>query len=143
MYFISYDLGTGGVKASLYDHGFTSLAKCFIEYPTYYPADGWHEQRPEDWWNSVCQSTHTLLLQTGIDNREVACVALSGHSLVTVPIDENKQVLLEQVPIWSDSRASAQANRFFQSINEDDWYMRTGNGFPPPCYSLRTISTSG
>ena len=83
MYFISYDLGTGGVKASLYDHGFTSLAKCFIEYPTYYPADGWHEQRPEDWWNSVCQSTHTLLLQTGIDNREVACVALSraqsGH----------------------------------------------------------------
>lgn len=49
MYFISYDLGTGGVKASLYDRDFTSLAKCFIEYPTYYPADGWHEQRPEDW----------------------------------------------------------------------------------------------
>ena len=136
MYFISYDLGTGGVKASLYDRDFTSLAKCFIEYPTYYPADGWHEQRPEDWWRSVCQSTHTLLSQTGVDNREIACVALSGHSLVTVPIDEGKQVLLDQVPIWSDSRASLQADKFFQIINEADWYMRTGNGFPPSCYSL-------
>lgn len=136
MYFISYDLGTGGVKASLYDRDFTSLAKCFIEYPTYYPADGWHEQRPEDWWRSVCRSTHMLLSQTGVDNREIACVALSGHSLVTVPIDEGKQVLLDQVPIWSDSRASSQADKFFQIINEADWYMRTGNGFPPSCYSL-------
>ena len=76
MYFISYDLGTGGVKASLYDRDFTSLAKCFIEYPTYYPADGWHEQRPEDWWRSVCRSTHMLLSQTGVDNREIARVAL-------------------------------------------------------------------
>ena len=80
MYFISYDLGTGGVKASLYDRDFTSLAKCFIEYPTYYPADGWHEQRPEDWWRSVCRSTHMLLSQTGVDNREIACVALSGQT---------------------------------------------------------------
>lgn len=136
MYFISYDLGTGGVKASIYNRELMTLAKCFIEYPTYYPCDGWHEQRPEDWWKGICQSTHSLLEQTGIDSREIVCVALSGHSLVTVPIDCEKNVLLDQVPIWSDSRASTQAERFFRVIDETEWYMRTGNGFPTPCYSL-------
>ena len=69
-----------------------------------------------------------LLSQTGVDNREIACVALSGHSLVTVPIDEGKQVLLDQVPIWSDSRASLQADKFFQIINEADWYNSLRSG---------------
>lgn len=136
MYFISYDLGTGGVKASIYDRDLVSLAKSFIEYPTYYPAELCHEQRPEDWWQGVCKSTQALLEQTGIPSHEIACAALSGHSLVTVPIDSEKNVLLDQVPIWSDSRAALQADRFFRTIDEGSWYMRTGNGFPPPCYSL-------
>lgn len=136
MYFISYDLGTGGVKASLYDRDLVSLAKSFIEYPTYYPTEFCHEQRPEDWWQGVCKSTQTLLEQTGISSHEIACAALSGHSLVTVPIDSEKNVLLDQVPIWSDSRATAQASEFFRTVDEESWYMRTGNGFPPPCYSL-------
>jgi len=136
MYFISYDLGTGGVKASLYTQEMATLAKLFIPYPTYYPAPGWHEQRPEDWWRAVCQSSRQLLEQTQVDPAQIGCVALSGHSLVTIPIDQNKQVLQEQVPIWSDSRAGAQAARFFETVPEEDWYLKTGNGFPPAHYSV-------
>ena len=40
MKFITYDLGTGGVKAALYDENMQTLAKSFIEYPTSYPAPG-------------------------------------------------------------------------------------------------------
>lgn len=136
MHFISYDLGTGGVKASLFTQGMETLAKVFIPYPTYYPAPGWHEQRPGDWWNAVCESSHKLLEKAGITAADVGCVALSGHSLVTVPVDAEKNVLLEQVPIWSDSRATKQTEQFFQSVNEEAWYMKTGNGFPPACYSI-------
>lgn len=136
MYFISYDLGTGGVKASLYDREMTTLAKSFIPYQTYYPAAGRHEQRPEDWWQSVCESSRKLMETAGVRGDEIDCVALSGHSLVTVPIDREKRVLQEQVPIWSDSRAAEQAQRFFQTIPEEDWYLKTGNGFPPPHYSI-------
>lgn len=40
MYFISYDLGTGGVKASLFTQDLKTLSKVFIPYATYYPVPG-------------------------------------------------------------------------------------------------------
>ena len=136
MYYISFDLGTGGVKASLYTQDLTTIQKVFLEYPTYYPKAGWHEQRPEDWWNGVCNSSKQLLSKSGISASEIGCIALSGHSCVAVPIDRQKSLLLDQVPIWSDTRATHQTTRFFQQINEESWYQTTGNGFPPPCYTV-------
>ena len=60
-YLIVYDLGTGGIKASLYRTDGVPAGWSFLEYSTNYPASGWHEQRPEDWWHGVCQSPAKLL----------------------------------------------------------------------------------
>lgn len=133
---ITYDLGTGGVKASLYDKNLCTISKSFIEYKTHYPDDGWHEQRPDDWWNSVIDSTHILLQKSNADPKDIKAIALSGHSLVTVPIDKNGNLITKQVPIWSDTRADVEAKEFFDKISESDWYFTTGNGFPPACYSI-------
>ena len=136
MKIISYDLGTGGVKASLYDREMQTLAKSFIEYETFYPASGMHEQRPADWWNAIAESTQNLLTKTQTDPSEIACVSLSGASLVAVPMGDNGEALLEQVPIWSDTRAKEETEDFFRKIDRDQWYLTTGNGFPAPCYSI-------
>jgi xylulokinase len=64
---------------------------------------------------------------------------MSGHSLVTVPVDKDLNVLMDTVPIWSDSRASAESKRFFESVDPREWYMTTGNGFPAPLYSIFKI----
>ena len=48
-YILSYDLGTGGTKASLYDETGRSLASTFVSCDTFYPREQWHEQRPDDW----------------------------------------------------------------------------------------------
>jgi xylulokinase len=66
---IAWDLGTGGSKASLYDEDGNCLAKTFISYNTYYPAQGWHEQHPLDWWNAIVKSTKMLIEQTGVFKR--------------------------------------------------------------------------
>jgi xylulokinase len=58
---LAYDLGTGGNKASLYDTGGVCLESVFMPCDTIYPRSGWHEQRPEDWWRAVVQSTLKLL----------------------------------------------------------------------------------
>ena len=88
---IAYDLGTGGVKASLYDDKMQTLAKAFIEYDTFYPAPSMHEQRPEDWWNAICESTKKLLGKTEINPSNVECVSLSGASLVAIPMDSENR----------------------------------------------------
>ncbi len=133
---ISYDLGTGGAKASLYDESLHTLARSFVEYETVYPKPDYHEQSPKDWWNSIVRSTKKLLEETGTDPGEIVCLALSGASLVTVPLDAENRELVERVPIWSDKRAKAEAEDFFSCYEEKAWYLRTGNGFPAPCYSI-------
>jgi len=136
MKFIAYDLGTGGVKASLYDEKLDTINKSFIEYPTYYPHSNYHEQRPGDWWHGVIESTKALLEKSNVPGEEIAGVSLSGQSLVALPIDKDGGLLMDQVPIWSDTRAAAESCEFFEEVPEEEWYMTTGNGFPAPCYSL-------
>jgi len=136
MKIIAYDLGTGGVKASLHDEELKPLLKVFIEYQTYYPAAEKHMQKPEDWWEAVCVATKKLLEDSKTKPEEIACAALSGHSLVAVPMDEKGNALLDLVPIWSDTTGAGSAAEFFGRIPEKEWYMKTGNGFPAACYTI-------
>jgi len=133
---ISFDLGTGGNKASLYDMDGSCLATAFVPYDTQYPQVGWHEQRPADWWNAVVESTHKLLQTSGVDKDSIACLGISGHSLGAVPVDKDGNLLREATPIWSDIRAQKEVEEFFKKVDPDEWYLTTGNGFPAACYTI-------
>ena len=133
-YILAYDLGTGGLKASLFDEDGISRASAFRSCETYYARTNFREQDPNDWWRILLESTGDLLAG-GIPASEIACVAISGHSLGVVPVGKDG-LLSDRVPIWSDSRAEEEALSFFQRVDERDWYMTTGNGFPAPLYSV-------
>ncbi len=136
---IAYDLGTGGNKASLYDARGNLLGAQFVPYETTYPQSGWHEQRPDDWWNSVVQSTRRLLEGVAARPESIRGLAISGHSLGCVPLNRQGRLLRESTPIWSDSRAGEQAAAFFEKADRDKWYRTTGNGFPPAHYTVFKI----
>ena len=136
---LAYDLGTGGVKASVFSADGVSIAECFVSYDTSYPKRGFHEQNPLDWWNAVVASTKKLMQNPALDRKQIVCTAVSGHSLGVVPIGSDGSLLYEHLPIWSDSRASEQAARFFQYVPENEWYLKTGNGFPAPLYAIFKI----
>ncbi|MCT4544841.1 MAG: FGGY-family carbohydrate kinase [Vallitalea sp.] len=138
-YIIAYDLGTGGIKASLFDIDGKSLSSSFFPCRTYYPEENFREQKPEDWWKSVVNSTRDLINKTEIDIKNIKAIAVSGHSLGAVPIGYSGELLSEYVPIWSDSRATEEANKFFKIISEKEWYEKTGNGFPPSLYAVFKI----
>ncbi len=133
---IACDLGTGGNKASIYEMDGNSIAEYGCSYPTFHPAPQYHEQRPQDWWQAIVASIRGLISHTRIDVSQVEAISLSGHSLGCVPIDLAGNLLLESIPIWSDSRATAEVIDFFKKVNEHDWYLKTGNGFPPPLYTV-------
>lgn len=135
-YIISYDLGTGGTKASLIDENGVSSASAFISCDTYYPKAGFREQCPEEWWNSVVVSTKKMLAKFDDNIDNIVALAVSGHSLGAVPIGRDGKLLVENVPIWNDSRAGHEAETFFKDVIKNDWYLTTGNGFPAPLYSI-------
>jgi xylulokinase len=133
---LSFDLGTGGNKASLYDADGNCLASAFVPYTTQYPQVGWHEQRPADWWNAVVQSTRKLMNSSGINKADIIGLGISGHSLGAVPVDKDGNLLRDATPIWSDIRAQAEVEEFFSKTDPTEWYLTTGNGFPAACYTI-------
>lgn len=133
---LAFDLGTGGVKSSMYNSEGTCLASIFEPYCTEYPQSGWHEQRPHDWWCAIVNTARALIKDTGVSPNDIAVISTSGHGLGCVPIGASGNLLRDMTPIWSDSRASAQAERFFETIDHEDWYHKTGNGFPAPHYPV-------
>jgi xylulokinase len=133
---ISFDLGTGGNKASLYDVDGNCLASAFVPYTTQYPQVGWHEQSPLDWWNAVAESTRKLMFSSGTDKNDIVCLGISGHSLGAVPVDKDGNLLRKATPIWSDIRAQKEVEEFFNKVDPDAWYLVTGNGFPAACYTI-------
>lgn len=137
---LAYDLGTGGCKASLWDAEAHMLAETVVEYPTLHPSSGRAEQRPEDWWDAVVASTRELLMQVPGAATRVAGIALSGQSLGIVQIDAADRLIGDTTPIWSDTRGDTRG--VFEKIDEDDWYLRTGNGFGAelyPVFKARTL----
>ncbi len=136
---LAYDLGTGGAKAAVYSADGACLGAVFEPYATFYPALEQHEQRPQDWWDAVVASARRLLAQPCVDPASIVACAISGHSLGVVPMSADGQLLRKLTPIWSDSRAQAQAAAYFTRIGQAEWYRRTGNGFPAPLYPLFKI----
>ena len=133
---ISFDLGTGGNKASLYDVDGNCLTSAFVPYTTQYPQVGWHEQCPIDWWNAVVESTRKLMTSSGVDKNDIVCLGISGHSLGAVPLDKDGNLLRKATPIWSDIRAQKEVEEFFNKVDPTAWYLTTGNGFPAACYTI-------
>ncbi|MBQ7383217.1 MAG: pentose kinase [Clostridia bacterium] len=138
---LAYDLGTGGVKASLFSADATCIASTVVEYPTYHRPGGLREQEPADWWKSIVKATGALTAQLAEKNisAEIAAIGLSGHSLGAVAVDRDGNLLDRYTPIWSDERAEQVAKPFLDTAGERDWYYATGNGFPPHLYTAFKI----
>ena len=136
---IAYDLGTGGIKASLFDLNGSSCCDIFSQYDVVYTGSDYHEQAPDVWYQGICSTTKQLLEKSGVHPSSVVALSISGHSLGVVPVDKDGKLLRSMTPIWSDTRAKQQTKEFFERIPYAQWYMKTGNGFPAECYSVFKI----
>ena len=110
-YILAYDLGTGGLKASLFDENGVSRANAFRSCETFYGDANFREQDPNDWWRILVESTGELL-EEGFRASDIACVSISGHSLGIIPVGKDG-LLSDRVPIWSDSRADVEAREMY------------------------------
>ncbi|MGF6767597.1 xylulokinase [Paraburkholderia sp. GAS199] len=131
---IACDLGTGSAKVALFGDDGACICECVVPYETFYPGPKLHEQRVSDWWGAIVSGIRNVIAQA--PDEEIAAIALSGHSLGCVPLDAEGGLLATHVPIWSDGRATQEAESFFREFDYRTWYARTGNGFPAPLYPL-------
>lgn len=111
-YLLALDLGTGSLKAALYDETMTPLAQASAPYPVEAPRPGWAETDPHAWWTAAARATQQLFRDTPADTaRNVAAIGFSGQ-MHGVVLCSDKGHPLRPALLWADRRADGQLEHY-------------------------------
>ncbi len=122
MYYLGLDIGSSSIKAALVEIT-TGKSLGVVQAPEqemgmHAQKNGWAEQKPEDWWQHVCNAIHKLKKQHNITRTEIKGIGISYqmHGLVIV---DKEGVPLRKSIIWCDSRAVEIGNKAFETLGKD------------------------
>ena len=123
---LAYDIGTSSVKTSLVSSDGSVIASVSCTYKTYYPAAGYAEQDPDDWWRGICAATKEMLQKVPQYRGRIAVIGTSGHMMSCVPVDKDGRALYNCM-IHTDARAQAQCDALDSAVGKEALYRMTGN----------------
>lgn len=123
-YIIAHDLGTSGNKATLYSLNGKLIKSTVFSYDLITGENNAAEQRADDWWEAVCETTKNLL--EGINSIDIAAVSFSGQMMGCLCVDD-KGVPLHNALIWADMRSTKQESAIRNNIDELVFYKTTGH----------------
>jgi len=127
---LAIDIGTSACKIAVFQPNGTVVSDCSKSYPIYYPAPGWVEQNPNEWWQAICEGIRECIEKGGIDPHSIAGIGIDGQSWSCIPIDKNGTVLYN-TPIWMDTRAKSICDRVNAEVGAEKLFSLSGNPFQP------------
>lgn len=126
---LGIDIGTSACKAAAFDRAGKVLAQASADYVVHYPASGWAEQDPEDWWQAVCRAIHAVI-DKGVRPEDIRGVGIDGQSWSAIPVDKEGNILCP-TPIWMDTRASDICREMKERCGEERLLATSGNPVQP------------
>lgn len=114
---LGIDIGTTSVKGLLVDVQGQPVAQSRQEYSTSYLRDGWVEQNPNEWWNTVKKVIRELIAKSGVSPECIKAVGVGGHGSAALPIDEKGKYLRPAI-IWMDKRAQEECREISKYAGE-------------------------
>ncbi len=106
MYVLTYDVGTTGVKASLFHlgDGITLISSTMAEYPLHILPQGGAEQNPLDWWQGMCITTKYLMETSGVDANLIRGISFCSQMQGLVLVDKRGRAVRPAMS-YMDQRA--------------------------------------
>lgn len=127
-YLLGLDLGTGGIKAVLFDENGKEVVQTTQEYPLYQPHNGWSEQDPEDWFQAMVNTVRFVVEKSGVAKEEILGIGMAGQMMGAVLLDE-KGTPLRRAILWNDQRTEESTKEIGRLVGEDKMLEITCN--PP------------
>ncbi len=125
---LGIDIGTFETKGVLVAEDGSITAQASRPHKMLVPRPGWAEHRAEeDWWGDFVHVTRALLAQSGLDPREIGCVAASAIGPCMLPVDRAGAPLMNGVLYGVDTRASAQIAALNAEIGAETILATCGN----------------
>lgn len=114
---ITYDVGTTGFKAAMYELCDDSIRLVASEVDQYalttLPNNG-VEQDPNDWWKAMCSTTKLLIANSGVPKEEIEGISFCSQFATVVMVDKDGNALRPAMNTM-DCRASAQFEKYMGS----------------------------
>ena len=108
---ITYDVGTTGMKACLFDISAEDSVRYIAGetegYPLHVLKNGGVEQDPDDWWQAMTAATKHLLKHTGVPREEIKGISFCSQFQTVVMVDKEGKPLHRAMSCM-DSRADKQ-----------------------------------
>jgi xylulokinase len=127
---VAFDLGTTGVKATVYTVTGDLVAHARGGYTTQRPSPGAAEQDPRAWWRAACACCRTLSKSVPKLADRVAAVGLSGMMNGCVLVDARGRPVRPAV-IHADTRCADIVGGLASVIDPQACYLRTGCQLAP------------
>ena len=127
-YYLTFDIGTTALKTALISNEGLVAAANIIEYVFNSPRPGWAEVSPGVYWQSVIESTHAVLKQSGISPSAIAAIGFSSQGQTYIPIDATGRSLSDAV-VWVDDRSREIVKSWRTEWLSDEEYCRI-SGYP-------------
>ena len=70
-YVIGIDCGTGSTKTVLFDENGKVISSAAMEYPIYQRQNGYAEQNPADWKNTMLDTLKKVISTSGVDKKAI------------------------------------------------------------------------
>lgn len=116
-YRLTYDFGSGSVKAALADQDYRLIDVENVAYLTYFPHNGWAEQKPSEHWQAMCRATRALLARTAIRPESIAGIAISHTATTVIFTDADGEPITDCV-MWMDGRAGQEAEEINRRLGQ-------------------------
>ena len=129
-YMLAIDAGTSACKVAVFDKAGTIIASQTKDYPVYYPAPGYVEQKPNEWWVASCEAIKDIFSSGTVEPKDIQAVGVDGQSWSCIPVDKSGNVLFNN-PIWMDTRAAKICEDIKVKIGESEIFKISGNPFEP------------
>lgn len=127
---LAIDQGTSGCKMTIFDTMGQVVSSITKTYNTYYPQEGFVEQKPEEWWQVIKEGIARMLIEKDISPENIKGIGIDGTSWACIPIDKSGNVL-HPAMIWLDRRAEKQAEWMKHNISEEKLIEISGNPVDP------------
>ncbi len=125
-YVIGIDVGTSGTKTVLFDELGKVIASATVEYPMYQPQNGYAEQDPADWYNAAISTIKTVITNSGVSNKDIVGIGLSGQMHGLVMLDEKGEVIRKSI-IWCDQRTAKEVDEMNEKLGREKLIEITAN----------------
>ena len=114
-FFLGIDCGSTMVKAALFDRSGKEIAVHSAKNKLLHPHSGWTETDMEAVWNNTVTVIREVVRSSGVDPKQIACIACCGHGNGLYLVDENGKPTRNGI-----SSSDGRARKYIEEWNRDN-----------------------